>query len=287
MEQNSQTAMPDIRQTIEINAPIQKVWDAVATSEGIAAWFMPNDFKPEVGYEFHLNAGPYGMAPCKVTELDPPNRLSFFWTDDWHVTFELKELDGKTEFTLIHSGWDEEKATEFGESHLIVRDRMNGGWAGLVKKLAGYVEGEKGTERVEPQTHALQDIRHTYVLKAPIEKVWDAVATSEGLAAWLMSNDFQPELGHEFMFRSQPMGDWDGTVRCKVTEIDQPYRLGFTWNGNDMSTYVSFELEEIDGNTQVTLVHSGWTEEHAMTRRILDEGWGKKTKERLAELVEG
>ncbi|HET7580000.1 MAG TPA: SRPBCC domain-containing protein [Bacillales bacterium] len=141
MGQNKQTAMPDIRHTVELNAPIEKVWGAVATSEGIAAWFMPNNFKPEVGYEFELDAGPYGMAPCKVTELDPPNRLSFDWTKDWTVTFELKEVNGKTEFTVIHGGWDEEKATEFSESHRIVRDRMDGGWAGLVKKLAGYVEG--------------------------------------------------------------------------------------------------------------------------------------------------
>lgn len=141
MEHNSKTAMPDIRHTVELNAPIQKVWDAVATSEGIAAWFMPNDFEPEVGHEFHLEAGPYGKAWCKVTELDPPNRLSFDWTKDWTVTFELKELDGKTEFTVIHGGWDEEKETEFNESHTIVRERMDGGWAGLGKKLSEYLEG--------------------------------------------------------------------------------------------------------------------------------------------------
>ena len=139
MKQNSQARMPDIRHTIELNAPIEKVWNAVATSGGIAAWFMPNDFKPEVGYEFHLDAGPYGMSPCKVTELDPPNRLSFNWGKDWTVTFELKELDGETEFTLIHSGWDEDQVTEFGESHLIVRDRMDEGWARLCKKLGEYV----------------------------------------------------------------------------------------------------------------------------------------------------
>lgn len=136
------------------------------------------------------------------------------------------------------------------------------------------------------KTQSLPDIRHTYVLKAPIGKVWDAVATSEGLASWLMSNDFQPEMGYEFTFRSQPMGDWDGTVQCKVTELNPPHRLGFTWLGNDMSTHVSFELKELEGKTEVTLVHSGWTAEHAMTRSILDQGWGSKTKERLAELVE-
>jgi uncharacterized protein YndB with AHSA1/START domain len=141
MENKNHSTLPDIRRTLVFNAPIQKVWQAVATSEGIAAWFMPNDFQPVVGHEFHLNAGPFGMSPCKVTEIDPPYRLSFHWGKDWTITFELKDLDGKTEFTLIHSGWDANQVTEFGEAHTIVRDRMDQGWSGLVNKLGTYVEG--------------------------------------------------------------------------------------------------------------------------------------------------
>ncbi|MFE4571902.1 SRPBCC family protein [Paenibacillus chitinolyticus] len=137
---NTPNTLPDIRQTQLFNAPIQKVWNAVATSEGIAAWFMPNDFLPELGYEFHLEAGPFGKSPCKVTELDPPNRLSFRWGKDWTLTFELADLDGRTEFTLIHAGWDPEKVTEFGQSHAEVRERMSGGWVGLVEALRKQVE---------------------------------------------------------------------------------------------------------------------------------------------------
>lgn len=142
MSQENTKQLPEIRQTATLRAPISKVWDAVATSEGIAAWFMPNDFQPIVGFEFHLNSGPYGMSPCKVTEIDPPRRLSFRWAADWTITFELAETaEGTTEFTLIHAGWDAEGVTEFGESHRIVRDRMNHGWSGLLHKLGVYVEG--------------------------------------------------------------------------------------------------------------------------------------------------
>lgn len=132
--------LPDIRHTMIFNSPIQKVWEAVATSEGLAAWFMPNDFQPIAGHEFHLHAGPFGMVPCNVTEIDPPHRLSFNWGKDWTLTFELKDLHGKTEFTLIHSGWDANKVTEFGETHTVVRDRMDQGWDRLVKSLCAYVE---------------------------------------------------------------------------------------------------------------------------------------------------
>lgn len=135
MSNNSTTSLPEIRQTQVYKAPISKVWAAVATAEGLAAWFMPNDFEPIVGHEFHLNAGPYGKSPCKVTEVTPPQRLSFQWGKDWLITFELKDLGAETELTLIHAGWDANQVTEFGESHRVVRDRMDGGWVGLLAKL--------------------------------------------------------------------------------------------------------------------------------------------------------
>ncbi|MDF2962444.1 MAG: polyketide cyclase [Paenibacillus sp.] len=141
MQGNNQETVQDIRQTLVFNAPIQKVWNTVSTSEGIAAWFMPNDFRPEPGYEFTINAEQWGISHCKVTELDPPNRLTFTWGKDWLITFELKELEDKTEFTLIHSGWEAGMATEFGEAHEVVRNRMNQGWGSFIlPKLKKVVE---------------------------------------------------------------------------------------------------------------------------------------------------
>jgi len=140
MDNSSAQTLPAIRRTVSLNAPIDKVWKAVATADGIAAWFMPNDFQPVLGHEFHLNSGPFGMSPCKVTELDPPNRLTFNWGKDWSLTFELvAEGDAATTFTLIHDGWDPNKVTEFGQTHAEVRERMAGGWAGIGTKLAEYV----------------------------------------------------------------------------------------------------------------------------------------------------
>jgi uncharacterized protein YndB with AHSA1/START domain len=136
MQKNTQDKVPDIQQTVIFNAPIQRVWEAVSTSEGIAAWFMPNDFQPEIGYEFNVQS-PFGPSPCKVLELDPPNRLSFSWdVSGWIVSFELKELDGKTQFTLTHSGWKapDEIVPKAGAKNSVIRDRMNMGWETLVNE---------------------------------------------------------------------------------------------------------------------------------------------------------
>ncbi len=129
--------MDDIRKEIVIEASIEKVWQALCTSEGLAAWLMPNDFKPEVGAKFQFQSGedcnnPSFLVDCMVTEIDPPHRLAFTWkpvpdAPDTLVTFELRDLGGKTEVVLTHTGWAD---TDLREMH-------NGGW---VKKLAALKE---------------------------------------------------------------------------------------------------------------------------------------------------
>ncbi|GIN42180.1 MULTISPECIES: SRPBCC family protein [Heyndrickxia] len=143
METIHQNNVPDIKQTVIIQSPIQKVWETVTTSEGIASWFMPNDFELQLGHEFHVQS-PFGPSPCKVLEIDAPNRLTFSWdTDGWFVTFILKDLGDKTEFTLIHGGWKEADAIvpKAGEKASIIRENMNQGWAGIVNKLRKLIEG--------------------------------------------------------------------------------------------------------------------------------------------------
>lgn len=126
--------LPEIRKTVVIHAPIERVWQAVSTSEGIAEWWMANTLEPVVGREFVLHAGRYGDSQCKVTAVEPMTRLEFDWDTDWHVAFELKDLgDNQTEFTLVHAGFDAEKSTSFGQPHTAVREIMDGGWESIVK----------------------------------------------------------------------------------------------------------------------------------------------------------
>jgi uncharacterized protein YndB with AHSA1/START domain len=140
---NNQVKLPEVRKTIVFHAPIEKVWKAVSTSEGIAEWFMPNDFEPKVGHEFTIHT-PFEKSPCKVLEVNPPNGLSFSWgVFGWEISFELKDLDGKTEFTLVHSGWGapNDIVGPAGETFTVVRDRMSKGWDSIVSdRLRKVVE---------------------------------------------------------------------------------------------------------------------------------------------------
>jgi len=141
MSNNNQPTLPDIRKTLVLNASIQKVWNAVATSEGIAAWFMPNDFEPVLGHKFTITST-YAVSPCEVLEIDPPNKLVFSWGEDWVITFALTAVGDRTAFTLTHGGWVDKVAPETGIPYSVARERMNGGWdSAVLPRLKAYIEG--------------------------------------------------------------------------------------------------------------------------------------------------
>ena len=97
-----------------------------------------------------------------------------------------------------------------------------------------------------------------------------------------MTNDFEPRLGAEFMFRAKPMGDRDGTVRCAVTAFDPPRRLAYPWKGGSVSnpTYgsaldsvVEWLLFPEPGGTRVRMEHSGFGPRNETAFEVMSGGW--------------
>ena len=135
-------SLPPIRHTITVAAPIERVWAAIATAEGLSTWFMPGDIKAEPGHAFTLQT-PFGAARCRVTDVEPLRRLRFTWGEDWVVTFDLEPAGGGTRVTLTHDGWVAGKvAPETGWTHETIRARMDDGWRSTVlPRLRQAVEG--------------------------------------------------------------------------------------------------------------------------------------------------
>ena len=48
------------------------------------------------------------------------------------------------------------------------------------------------------------------------EKIWRALTQGPLIAEWLMTNDFQPIVGHRFQFRNTPVPGWTASsiVKC-------------------------------------------------------------------------
>nr|WP_263314767.1 SRPBCC domain-containing protein [Mammaliicoccus sp. Marseille-Q6498] len=122
---SEQNGLEDIVKSVELDAPIETVWEVVTTSEGVESWWMANTLEPELDNHFVLHAGPYGDSECKVTKYEPPHEFQFDWGDEWQATFKMNRLSGdKTEFTLIHAGWVKENSS--------IHKIMNDGWNDII-----------------------------------------------------------------------------------------------------------------------------------------------------------
>ena len=115
-------------------------------------------------------------------------------------------------------------------------------------------------------------------LNSSIDKVWSALTTSETLSKWMMfkSNNFKPEVGHEFQF-SGAQG-YDQTIDCKVTELDKPNKLAYTWtapgvDGQPSEILVTFTLSEGDGGTKLHLDLTGFKPDAKQERGGAKAGW--------------
>jgi uncharacterized protein YndB with AHSA1/START domain len=92
----------------------------------------------------------------------------------------------------------------------------------------------------------------------PIERVWAALTSAEALAAWLMPNDFQPIVGHEFTFRTDPAPGFDGIVHCRVLELAEPSRMVWSWRGGPIDTTVTFTLSPLGSTTRFRMRQLGF-----------------------------
>ena len=91
------------------------------------------------------------------------------------------------------------------------------------------------------------------VLPHPREKVWRALTEKPLIAEWLMKNDFEPVVGREFQFRSEPMPNWDGVIDCEVLIVDYLKRLSYRWSSLGLDSIVLWTLSPAEGGTHVRM----------------------------------
>lgn len=100
------------------------------------------------------------------------------------------------------------------------------------------------------------DLRHVP------QKVWRALTDPALLAEWLLPvSDFALESGKAFTFRRPPIGGWDGTVSCRMLEIEEHRKLSYVWRAGDfIDTILTFTLTPTAAGTRLSLVQTGFTQ---------------------------
>jgi uncharacterized protein YndB with AHSA1/START domain len=93
------------------------------------------------------------------------------------------------------------------------------------------------------------------------QKVWRALTEPELLTQWLLPvTGLKLDPGASFTFNTQPVGGWDGTVKCRVLEVEAQKRLKYAWVVGDMEldTVVTFTLSPTSSGTRLSIVQSGF-----------------------------
>ena len=110
------------------------------------------------------------------------------------------------------------------------------------------------TPRSQTESIAFElDLHH------PPQKVWRALTDPALLAEWLLPVlDLRLERGAAFTFKAPPQPGWDGTVNCRLREIEAPKKLSWAWVVGDIDTVVTFTLTPTPSGTRLSLVQSGF-----------------------------
>ena len=106
------------------------------------------------------------------------------------------------------------------------------------------------------------------------EKVWRALTDPVLLTEWLLPVvGLKLEPGTPFTFKTQPYPGWDGTVNCRILEIDAHKKLSYSWVVGDMDTVVTFTLTPTAPGTRLSLVQSGFTPDQKQNFGGARYGW--------------
>ncbi len=136
--------MSDIRHRVGIEAPVEEVYEKVATREGIASWWsrdVDGESRPGGRLTFWFGR-PEPAAVMEVVDLDPPGRVGWRCVegpDEWVGTtldFEVKGSGGETALVFTHGGWRD--PVEFMH-HCSTK------WAYFLLGLKAGLEGGKAT----------------------------------------------------------------------------------------------------------------------------------------------
>jgi uncharacterized protein YndB with AHSA1/START domain len=91
------------------------------------------------------------------------------------------------------------------------------------------------------------------------EKVWRALTDPVLLTEWLLPVvELKLEPGAAFTFKTQPYPGWDGTVNCRILEIEVHRKLSYTWGVPFLDTVVTFTLTPTASGTRLSIEQSGF-----------------------------
>lgn len=266
----------DFTTTILVDATPEQVFAAVNNVRG---WWSENidGMTNQLGAEFSYHYEDVHRCKMEITEWEPNKKVAwrvldnYFkftkdqseWTGDT-ILFEISMVGGKTQLHFTHQGLIPDYEC-FDICHDAWTHYIQGSLQDLILKgkgsptpKAGTVTSSTPTEEPKLENPSTKSIYHRFLVKAPVETVFGALTTQQGLAGWWTPQTTAvPELGSIARFRFEP----DYFKEMKIVEL-QPYSrvkwLCVKGYEDWIGTTVSFDLEPHAKGAWLLFRHEGW-----------------------------
>jgi uncharacterized protein YndB with AHSA1/START domain len=143
-----------IEKTIELNAPVEKVWRALTDHNEFGEWFrvkLDGPFMPGQVSTGHITYPGYEHLKweARIKQMEAPRLFSFTWHPyaidpavDYSketptlVEFRLEPTPKGTRLVLVESGFDALPGDRMAEA----MRKNDGGWAEQMKNIQAHVE---------------------------------------------------------------------------------------------------------------------------------------------------
>lgn len=271
----------NVEQSIWIGAPIDRVWQAVTDPAQIAQWLLP----PMLGAQMTRNEqgnlavllGPMAVVVATLEDLDPPRQVTSRGLPDRLIatTYRLSEAQGGTQVSVKLSGLDRLPA----DAAAARVEPSRAGWEkGLANLKAfidgvdlpypeGYVAALFGYRRETGGTFAIE---RSIWIKAPINRVWQAVTEPEQIAQWFSPGT--PWRGTGLHVGGQisaydPETGADTHVEV-IEKVEAPHQFMTRSRAEPpaLPQTTVWTLAEEDGGTRLTITNAGYELEPDATR---------------------
>lgn len=262
-----------------------EVRDACANVDRLSRWFGTVHGEPgRVGDRFTVVFGDeHDVAEGRVLRCgDDEIAVAWSWQGEPEsvITARIAPADeGTTTLELQHTLEQPDHAVGYG-----------GGWEqtlqALARSLGAAATDAPDDEQIESDgvarwssiTRAPMTLER--VIAAPIERVWAAFATTDGLRTWWWNHwsdvHIEADARRGGTYRIQAPGAGID-LRGVYLVVEEPTHLAYTWEWRDAEGEVPDEavdirLEPVAEGTRVTVLHSGPWEDDAPAEAYR-EGW--------------
>jgi uncharacterized protein YndB with AHSA1/START domain len=133
-----------IRRTLELRAPIERVWRALTEAAELARWLpQATDLGPGAGSEGWFDWGELGRYAVRVESVDPPTHVVWRWAREADTPIDAAAQSTTVEWTLTSMGVGLTRLElyEWGFVDPAHHRGNSDGWDEELAELKGLIEG--------------------------------------------------------------------------------------------------------------------------------------------------